>query len=291
MTWISNISGQFMSLTTDDDLSFLKDDLPVGDHMVTVHVTDGEHVNEVWFNLTIMEPYVPPPPKVEEPFYQTTSGLGIIIGVVLAVVVVALFLVTRTREEEEVEEEEPLPEEQEIVMDVVDGSQRYEMATLGDELGRLADELEASKAADEAAAAAAPVAPPIEELEDVEPPSEEDLAQRAHDREVREVMKALTQLPRGLPIYLSNKEMSQLASEIIDGPKRTAPDGTELVEIDGVWYTADHRKTGKFLQIWKEGQEEGDDQAQKLEQLEARLLEGKISEETYERLRRKYEDG
>jgi hypothetical protein len=51
---------------------------------------------------------------------------------------------------------------------------------------------------------------------------------------------------------------------------------------------------GSFLQEWKDEEtsrppltEEG--RAKRLEQLEERLLEGKISEETYERLRRKYE--
>jgi hypothetical protein len=289
VTWLSNISGTFMTLTSEVDLSFLKDDLPVGIHNITIHVTDGEHVREVWFILEVMEPYVAPPPPEKEPFLQTTSGIGLMILVVLAVVVVTLFLVTRSRREEELEDLPP--DEEEIITEVDDGSQKNEMAALGDELGRLADELEASKTADADATVQAPVAPPQEELEEVEVPSAETMAEREHDRQVRDVMKALTQLPRGLPIYLSNKEMSQLANEIIDGPKRTAPDGSQLVEIDGTWYTADHTATGRFLQVWKE--EKGaseDDDVKRMAKLEARLLDGKISEDTYERLRKKYEN-
>jgi len=287
VTWLSNISGTFMTLTSEVDLSFLKDDLPVGVHNITIHVTDGEHVREVWFILEVMEPYVAPPPPEKEPFLQTTSGIGLMILVVLAVVVVAVFLTTRSRKEDETEDKPR--DEEEIIADVDDGSQKDEMAALGDELGRLADELEASMTVEADATARAPVAPPQEELEEVDLPSAETMADREHARQIREVMKALTQLPRGLPIYLSNKEMSQLASEITDGPKRTAPDGSQLVEIDGTWYNADHTATGRFLQVWKEEVSEDDD-AKRVEQLEARLLEGKISEETYERLRKKYEN-
>jgi hypothetical protein len=290
---MSNVSGQFRTLTTEEELSFLKDDLPVGEHRITVHVTDGEHVREVWFDLTVVEPYVPPPPEPEEPFYQTSSGLGLIVAVVIGLVLVVAFLATRSRGEEGPEEETtPPPDDGDIVMDVVEGSQRYEVAALGQELGRLADELEASKGTEEAVREPEPEAL---DLEDVVVPSAEELAEREHAGEVREVMKTLTQLPRGLPSALIDYDLTKLALMITDGPRREGPDGTPLVEIDGKWYTADHNKTSTFLQVYDESSGSGktpeDERARKLEKLEERLLDGQISEETYERLRRKYEGG
>lgn len=294
VTWASNISGPFKTLTTVQELSFLEDDLPVGVHNVTVRVTDGEHVRETWFVLEVVEPYVPPPPE-EKPFLQTTSGIGLIIGVVLAVVVVTLMMVTRSKKGEEVEDLSTgtPPKDQDIVMDVVEGSQKYEMAALRDKVARAADMLEASKEWEESPDTGGPEPQAARELDEVVPPTAEELEERAHAGEVRDVMRALTQMPRGLPTSLSSKDMSELASQIVDGPKRTAPDGTPLVQVDGRWYTADHNITGQFLQEWK-GDGPGaapssTDRAKKLEMLEQRLLEGRISEETYERLRRKYE--
>jgi uncharacterized membrane protein len=290
VTWLSNISGPFMTLTTEDDLTFLKDDLPLGIHTVTVRVSDGENVREVWTILEVVEPYVPPPPKEEEPFLQTTSGLGLIIGVILAVVVVALVLVMRPRKEEkaEVAPSPPPVKEQEIIMDVVDGSKKYEVTT-SSATGPAKDFGPRAPAPVELATPAAIVP----DLEDIEIPSSDAQAEREHAIEVREVMRMLTQLPRGLPSSLIDYDLSDLALMITDGPRKDAPDGTPLVEIDGKWYKADHTKTSMFLQEWKEPSQARDlpedERAEKLAQLEDRLLEGKISEETYERLRKKYE--
>ena len=125
------------------------------------------------------------------------------------------------------------------------------------------------------------------------PPSAEVLAEREHAKEVREVMKILTQLPRGLPTAFWSWDLSALAKEIVDGEHKTAPDGTPLVFISGKWYVADVNNVGTFLQWWKDEAEkpsalDDDDRAKKLDLLEERLLDGKISEETYDRLRKKY---
>jgi hypothetical protein len=124
--------------------------------------------------------------------------------------------------------------------------------------------------------------------------SEAERADRLHATQVREVGKVLTQLPRGLPTALWSKDLSELARDIVDGPKRNAPDGTLLVQVDGRWYNADHTNVGTFLQEHREEREthptpDKDERAKKLAQLEDRLLEGSISEETYEELRKKYE--
>ena len=171
-----------------------------------------------------------------------------------------------------------------------------DIAALSDELDRMATELEAQREVERMAAPPAPTPElePVAVPEPVAPPTEEELADRAHAEEVREVMKALTQLPRGLPTTLWDKDMAELAKEIVDGPKRTAPDGTLLVQLEGAWYTADHRRIGTFLRESKEDGEtetsiSSEERKRKLKQLEERLLEGKISEETYISLKKKYE--
>jgi len=143
---------------------------------------------------------------------------------------------------------------------------------------------------------------PQPELEEISVPpaaqrveySEGELAERAHTTEVREVMKVLTQLPRGLPTSLGSWDLTSLASAIVDGERKTAPDGTELVKISNKWYDADYKNPGTFLKERKEGPDRetdpGIDKARKLDLLEERLMEGKISEETYNKLRIKYED-
>ncbi len=303
VTWVSNISGPFMTLTTEDDLAFIKDDLVVGLHRITVHVTDGEYVMEVWVELEIVEPYVPPPEKEDGSFISSTAGIGVMILVVLVVVGAVIFLVVRSRkEEDEGIETTPPRDKGPIVTEVVDGSQRYEMAALGEELGKMADELEASKGAEPSPGSppTSPPPPPREEtldLEAVTPPTAEELEERQHSVEVREVMNALTAMPRGLPTALWGKDIAELGREIVDGPKKESPDGTILVQVDGRWYAADHTRPVAFLIEWKEDapEEVSDERAEqdrhaKLEKLENALLEGNISEEMYERLKQKYED-
>ena len=110
-------------------------------------------------------------------------------------------------------------------------------------------------------------------------------------------MKTLTQLPRGLPTALWGKDINALAREIVDGPKKEAPDGTPLVKVGGKWYVANIANVGTFLGEWKDEPSRPsvdhdlteEKRKEKLDKLEDALLEGKISEETYQRLRKKYE--
>ena len=140
--------------------------------------------------------------------------------------------------------------------------------------------------------------PPLSEesldLETVTPPTAEELEERQHSVEVREVMNALTAMPRGLPTTLWGKDIAKLGREIVDGPKKEAPDGTLLVQVDGRWYAADHTRPVAFLIEWKEDapEEVTDEMTEqdRLEKLENALLEGNISEEMYERLKQNYED-
>ena len=113
-------------------------------------------------------------------------------------------------------------------------------------------------------------------------------------------MRTLTQLPQGLPTTLWGWDMNELARAVMDGERRTSPDGAPLVRIKGKWYNADRTNVGVFMREWKEPEAPapprsrpmtGDERQRRLDQLEVALLEGKISEQTYRELKRKYEGG
>jgi len=117
-------------------------------------------------------------------------------------------------------------------------------------------------------------------------------------RETREVMRALSQLPNGLPSSLWGWDMTELSRAIVDGERRTLADGTELVLIKGRWYNADRGNAARFMreskdeEVTRPERSEGpskEELARRLEQLETSLLEGRISEETYLQLKSKYE--
>ena len=299
VTWISNVSGMIMSLTTEEDLSFMVDDLPVGTHRISVKVTDGEFVQEVWFDLQVVEPYVPPP-KEEEPFYSTGAGIGLVILVLLGVVGSAIMLLMRSRRSPD-KRGKPTARDGAIVTEIVEGSQRYEMeAEAIEEEGALVSPSDIALAA-VSSQVREDASHEVLDLEMAAELTPEELASRKHSNEVQQVMRSLTQLPHGIPTVLWGKDLSLLAKEVVDGPRREGPDGTQLVEIDGLWYNADHTNIPTFL---REHKEQADDEApgeapeelsdalreKKLEKLENALLEGNITEEMYQRLVKKYEE-
>jgi hypothetical protein len=300
--WTSNLTGVIMTLTSDEDLEFTTDDLPAGVHRITITVTDGEFQRVSWLELTVIEKPVPPEPRDDANFLSEPTGIAtIIIAVVLATLVVAFFIVaTRRRKEAETptttEAPSPLARDDAppTTIEVTDAHDIGLSSLIPAHTEKL--DVEIAEVPEIEVPAVEEEAPEFEPVE-VEPelPSEAELQARAHSARVRDVMRVLTQLPRGLPTTLWGKDMSRLAKEIVDGPKRTTDDGTLLVEIDGHWYTADHKNIGRFLREWREDEtregpiDSAQDRARKLEQLDERLLEGKISEETYERLRKKYE--
>ena len=310
VTWMSNISGLIGTRTSDGELNLVTDDLPVGQHRITVQVTDGDYTREAWLEISVIERYVPPDTNGDDGPSMLTGTTGVLVFVVIVVLVlllVANFLIAAKRRADKGDELSSFPVDvPEVSVELEDGT-APDLADLSHKLDVMTTELETQRAAEVAAhpqptTAMEPVvipqpveAPPPPETPPTvdEPISEEEEAARAHATETRDVMRLLTQLPRGLPTELWNMDMSLLAKEIVDGPKRTAPDGTPLVKIKRTWYSADRTSVGNFL---REHHDQGPgataapsrDAATKLEQLEERLLDGKISEETYERLRKKY---
>ncbi len=290
--WVSNLSGVVMTRTHTEGFLFVTNALPVGEHRITVRASDGEFEREVWLDLTVIERYVPPPPKDEGSFFTEPTGIALILLIVILVILGVGLVMARGRRERG-EEEPPSPPPAEGPISVV--IQETSGARVETEVDVLAETAAVPEPAPTPEPELEPELEPLEVPEPAEEPSPEELAARAHATQVREVMKALTQLPRGMPTALWGMDMAKLAKVIVDGPRRTAPDGTELVDIKGRWYTADHTEVGTFLQERRDEKAAGkapasdDERARKLEQLEERLLEGKISEETYQQLKKKYE--
>jgi hypothetical protein len=294
VTWDSNRSGRIGIRSTPEALSFTTDQLPQGDHRITVTASDGEFTRTAWFDLVVLERYVPPPEEEPDPFIQTTAGMSLVILVVVIVLVTVAIAVWMGRR---AEERAPVPSEPPPV------DKREELEALAGELDAIATALEADRAADTAPSSPPPgtavpaAAALVPELTEPAPLTAEQEAEREHTKEVREVMKILTQLPRGLPTALWGMDINALAREIVDGPKKVAPDGAPLVQVGGKWYVADVANVGTFLNEVKDEPSRSpvdhdlteDERKEKLNKLEDALLEGKISEETYQRLQKKYE--
>jgi hypothetical protein len=304
VTWESNISGMLMTIFSSEPLMFTTNQLAAGSHRITVTANDGKLTRSVWFDITVLKKPDPPKPEEDRSFLTQPTGLvaiGAIIALVL-LVVVNLMLAARRRREDEPEAPEEPPAGS-IELTVIGGEGKADVTV---DLDRSPADREVRKAPEVARATppspepAAPEPPEQLDLETVAPLTEEDLIERAHAELVREVMKVLTQLPRGMPTSLWGKDMANLAKDIVDGPRRSTPDGAMVVDVDGQWYYADHNKLGTFLMEWKGEKEEKADAApgmtkdeltKRMDQLEDALLDGKISEETYKELKKKYEGG
>ncbi len=112
---------------------------------------------------------------------------------------------------------------------------------------------------------------------------------------------AISRLPYGIPAAaLKGRDWPELASALATGEKKTLPDGREVTNIEGNWYFSDVKDASSFLT------EHGDtpkptpgkaapaeapqalDKETLLAKLEERLIMGEISEQTYQRLMKKY---
>ncbi len=90
VTFESDISGDFKTMTTDGDLSFVYDGLPKGEHRITIVATDGEFTSSSWFLLTIEEP-----PKENRDKDDTPSGLSA--ALIVCILVVTSLIMYRAR--------------------------------------------------------------------------------------------------------------------------------------------------------------------------------------------------
>ena len=72
------------------------------------------------------------------------------------------------------------------------------------------------------------------------------------EKKVRDVLNAIKSIPKGFPISLQSWEVQKLAKAIVEGERKEAPDGTELVRIKNKWYNADISNPGEFMREWKD---------------------------------------
>jgi uncharacterized membrane protein len=114
----------------------------------------------------------------------------------------------------------------------------------------------------------------------------------------RKYQTAIGRLPYGIPAAeLKGRDWNELAGALATGEKKEAPDGRELTLIGGRWYFSDVKDASSFLTEHgakpkaevKKTTVPTVDKATILAKLEERLAMGEISEETYNKLREKYE--
>lgn len=85
---VSNLSGQLFDGTSIGDLSFSISNLSVGEHHISVIVSDGEYERQASVEINIIKPHTEPQEE-DEPFYSTSSGL-ILIALVVVLVLLAV---------------------------------------------------------------------------------------------------------------------------------------------------------------------------------------------------------
>jgi hypothetical protein len=153
------------------------------------------------------------------------------------------------------------------------------------------------------------------------PEAKEDKARKGTDREteILGLTNTMLKIPGGLNRHLMGYDMWDLAEMIVDGEVSLAPNGKPTVTIGGRRYYSDPDDLRTFLTEVDGGEEEEEEppvargkkkrrtaeatkagagaeaevseeekRRQTLEKLDQRLIDGDISEETYERLRKKY---
>ncbi len=112
----------------------------------------------------------------------------------------------------------------------------------------------------------------------------------------RQYQNAIGRLPYGIPSKeLQDREWVDLADALATGPKKLVHDGQEITGIDGRWYFSDADDSSTFLkehgakvkEVAKPIEPTMDNEAL-LKKLEERFIMGEISEESYQKLVKKY---
>jgi hypothetical protein len=262
-------------------------------------VTDGEYSLSQTLQLTVAEAYVPPEEE-EEPFYKSSLFIAAIVIVVALVVVGAVMVLamgaSKRRKEERLRAATPSGLNPEPAKASGPLNMEGDLARRSADMSSQ-DRLEAERKASEIATTSqtvlvVPEAPaePVELTED-------EQVDRERTRELREVRRALMNLPQGLPPALRGMEVVDLANMVIDGEKRSTPAGAPLVKIKGAWYHADRNAPDSYMKEWQEPPSRAAPAAapvlksreEKIARLDALLASGKVTEETYRELKRKYE--
>jgi uncharacterized membrane protein len=313
-SWVSNLTGQ---LGYGSSLSVRI--LEVGTHVITLTVNDGEFQKMATVTIVVepREDITPPPTNghsgSEDPL---NFGLIAVLIAVLVIVGVVIFVARTKRRSEELEaqdEEEYKREHMERAHEAVkEAADRLETSKEWTEMKEdtepattqvVENGIEIQTTAVPGAALSMEVkkteAAPKEIMGLFDEPtsrtptmSDEERAQLQLDSKKRKYQNAIGRLPYGIPSdELKEWDWVDLATALASGEKRMTPDGRELTKVDGTWYFSDPKDTGSFLKEHapKAAPEatkatKSMDKAEKLEKLEERLLNGDISEETYNKL-------
>ncbi len=322
-TWSSDLEGE-LGRGASIVVNFTK----VGNHTITHTVRDPDFQRTATITLVLEaeEDVTPPPPPDDNDVDPGTNWtLVAIIVVVLVVVGVVGFLVVGKRttesyearmdaEEEEEEKRLALERTAQAIKDVADRWEtEAEVAkdTAAVEATRAAaeaegwemEEFEAEPSADQsdlgAGVAQAARASWVSEEEPTEQASPEDTEARRVEDLKRTYQNAIGRLPFGVPSReLASWDWVDLTSALVTGEKRTVEGDREVTAIDGRWYYSDPDDLTSFLKEHVVRTEEAPgrvepepaDKATLLVKLEERFILGEISEETYNTLRKKYEE-
>ncbi len=290
VTWSSNISGDLMTRTSLEELEFATSLLEVGVHRITVSVSDVEFERVAWITMTVQDAR-PPGGDGDD----GGAGLSLLVGVAALFSVVfvgglVFFLLVGRRRG-------TLGGRGERVIDAApEGWEPAEPKRAPPFRLRSMDEVREEtgyRPPPGPPRVELPPRPPLPETPEATPEEKERMKEY---KEYRDVLASLFQMPRGMPHSLMGWDYEELAKAIIEGDKWLTEDGTPLVRIRNRWYIADRTNVGNFLQEWKPREKPvaemtRAERAGRLEMLETALLEGRISEETYERLLKKYEGG
>jgi hypothetical protein len=133
------------------------------------------------------------------------------------------------------------------------------------------------------------------------PETDDEMAAANRARELRDLRKGLMQLPTGLPKALEGRDLTELATAIVDGERGKTQAGTPIAKVEGVWYQVNLDDMNTFMREWTEPKPAapkaakapkagGPTLAERLDQLEVRLITGEIDEATYDALKRKYQE-
>jgi len=315
-SWSSNLSGH---LGYGSSLNIALTD--VGTHVITLTVTDGgfEKRATVTVVITPKDVVEPPPPNgnggTEEPL-----NYALIVGIVAAIVILGVvLLVARTRkrtdEGEAADEDEYKRDHMErahaAVKEAADTLEAGKADAPKDDLLPELEEIDVeatgmpqmslSMEAKKTEAASAQTMALFADEGEAEPViSKEEQEQLRVDNLKRKYQNAIGRLPYGIPSEeLRDWDWVELASALATGEKKMTADGRETTEIDGRWYFSDSNDTGSFLKEHgakpkekpkKKSAEVTTDKTALLAKLEERFILGEISEETYNKLREKYEE-
>jgi uncharacterized membrane protein len=311
-SWSSNMSGP---LGYGPSLNVALTD--VGTHVITLTVTDGEFekMTTVTVDITAKEVVEPPPTNGDGDGDEPTN-YGLILGIIVVLVIIGVvYIVARTRkttdEGEAADEEEYKREHMErahaAVKEAADvleaGKEEPKEGDLLPELEEIDIESGAppqmtlSMEARKTEAASKDTMALFADTGATEPAmSEEEAEQLRVDNLKRKYQNAIGRLPYGIPSEeLRDRDWVELAAALATGEKKMTPDGRETTEIDGRWYFSDPNDTGSFLKEHGAKPKASKkaavttDKTELLAKLEERFILGEISEETYNKLREKYE--